>query len=62
MLLFQDIKFTMILDVYDLCTEELQKKLLPAREKFKEEEDRRVEEKVENECSLGLSTLGAKEG
>jgi len=41
--ILKDIKFTMMLDVYELCTEELQKKLLPAREKFKQEEDRKVE-------------------
>lgn len=39
----QDVKFSMNLDVYDLCTEELQKKLMPVREKFKEEEDRQTE-------------------
>jgi hypothetical protein len=33
-----------MLDVYDLCTEELQEKLTPARNKFKEMEDRKLEE------------------
>ncbi len=33
----------MKLDVYDLCTEELQKKLGPMRDKFKEEEDKLTE-------------------
>ena len=33
----------MVLDVFDLCTEELQTKLVPMRTKFKEEEDRLVE-------------------
>lgn len=31
-------------DAFDLCTPELQKKLLPMREKFKEIEDKKVEE------------------
>ena len=41
--LLQDIKFPMSLDVYDLCTPELQQRLVPARDKFKAEEDKRVE-------------------
>ena len=32
-----------MLDMYDLCSEDLKKKQFPAREKFKEEEDRRVD-------------------
>ena len=39
----QDIKFPMSLDVFDLCTEELQNKLIPIRSKFKEEEDKQAE-------------------
>ncbi len=34
----------MVLDVFELCTEDLQKKLVPARDKFKAEEDRKAEE------------------
>ena len=34
----------MTLDMYELCSEELQQKLLPMREKFKLEEDRKTEE------------------
>ena len=34
----------MSLDVFELCTEELQQKLLPVRTKFKEIEDKKVEE------------------
>ena len=41
--LLQDIKFPLMLDVFDLCSESLQQKLMPAREKFKAEEDKRVE-------------------
>jgi len=33
----------MSLDVFDLCTPELQQRLMPARDKFKAEEDKRVE-------------------
>lgn len=40
----QDVKFPMSLDVFELCTEELQQKLLPVRTKFKEVEDKKVEE------------------
>lgn len=40
----QDVKFPMSLDVFDLCSEELQQKLMPTRTKFKEIEDKKVEE------------------
>ncbi len=40
----QDVKFQMSLDVFDLCTEELQQKLMPVRARFKEIEDKKVEE------------------
>lgn len=40
----QDVKFPMSLDVFDLCSEELQQKLVPSRTKFKEIEDKKVEE------------------
>ena len=33
----------MSLDVFDLCTEDLQSKLIPMRSKFKEEEDKQAE-------------------
>ncbi|VDP26148.1 unnamed protein product, partial [Onchocerca flexuosa] len=41
--ILKDVKFPLILDLYDMCTPELQQKLLPARDAFKEEEDRKVE-------------------
>lgn len=41
---FQDVKFPLSLDVFDLCSEELQQKLVPAREKFKAQEDKEAEE------------------
>ena len=42
----------MTLDVFDLCTEELQNKLVPVRSKFKEEEDKLAERvlKVKRIC------------
>lgn len=41
--ILKDIKFPLILDTFDLCTEELQQKLIPLRNKFKDHEDRVVE-------------------
>jgi len=41
--ILKDIKFTMSLDVYDMCTPELQARLLPMRERFKNQEEREVE-------------------
>merc|ERR1712141_445063 len=37
--ILKDIKFPMMLDVHDLCTPELQEKLVPMRNKFKDYED-----------------------
>lgn len=39
----QDIKFPLSLDIFDLCSKELQEKLIPAREKFKQWEDECVQ-------------------
>ncbi|EEC11108.1 Queuine tRNA-ribosyltransferase, putative [Ixodes scapularis] len=39
----KDIKFTMQLDMFELCSEALQQKLIPMRTKFKEEEDRKLD-------------------
>ena len=47
----QDVKFPMSLDVFDLCSEELQQKLVPARTKFKEIEDKKVEEAAVREAN-----------
>lgn len=41
--ILKDVKFSMTLDVYELCTPELQAKLLPMRQKAKEVEDKKVE-------------------
>ena len=46
--ILKDIKFPMILDAFDLCTKELQEKLVPMREKFKELEDKAADEKLKN--------------
>lgn len=37
--LLRDVKFSMVLDVYDLCTKELQEKLAPMRLKYKKADD-----------------------
>lgn len=42
--ILKDVKFTLNLDVFDLCTEKLQQKLIPMRLRFKEIEDKKVEE------------------
>lgn len=42
--ILKDVKFSLDLDVFELCTEELQNKLTPMRTKFKEIEDKKVEE------------------
>lgn len=42
--ILKDVKFPMVLDVFDLCTPELQKKLLPIRGKYKDMEERQIEE------------------
>uniref|UniRef100_A0A131XU62 Ubiquitin carboxyl-terminal hydrolase n=1 Tax=Ixodes ricinus TaxID=34613 RepID=A0A131XU62_IXORI len=41
--ILKDIKFTMQLDMFELCSEALQQKLIPMRTKFKEEEDRKLD-------------------
>ena len=38
--ILKDIKFPMMLDTFELCTKELQDKLVPMRTKFKDHEDR----------------------
>lgn len=41
--ILKDIKFPLSLDVFDLCSSQLQQKLVPMREKFKALEDKKVE-------------------
>lgn len=42
--ILKDVKFPLEFDAFELCTSELQNKLVPMREKFKEYEDTLVEE------------------
>jgi ubiquitin carboxyl-terminal hydrolase 14 len=44
--ILKDVKFPMVFDAYDLCTKELQEKLLPMRNKFKEMDDKAAQEKL----------------
>lgn len=44
--ILKDVKFPLSLDVFELCSEDLQKKLVPARDKFKEQEDKFAEEQT----------------
>lgn len=46
--ILKDIKFPLMLDVFDLCSSELQQKLMPVRSKFKAHEDFVVEEASKN--------------
>uniref|UniRef100_A0A915PLU6 Ubiquitin carboxyl-terminal hydrolase n=1 Tax=Setaria digitata TaxID=48799 RepID=A0A915PLU6_9BILA len=49
--ILKDVKFPLILDLYDMCTSRLQQELLPARDAFKEEEDRKVEKLRESKTA-----------
>ena len=40
----KDVKFSVMLDMYEMCSSELQEKLRPARTQFKEYEDWLVEQ------------------
>lgn len=42
--ILKDVKFPLEFDAFELCSSELQNKLIPMREKFKEYEDSLVEE------------------
>lgn len=42
--ILKDVKFPLEFDAFELCSPELQQKLVPVREKFKELEDKQVEE------------------
>ncbi|KAG9339206.1 hypothetical protein JZ751_024065 [Albula glossodonta] len=49
----KDVKFPLMLDVYELCTSELQEKMVAVRSKFKEIEDKKLEkqqQKVEKKA------------
>jgi len=59
--ILKDIKFPMMLDVHDLCTPELQNKLLPMRSKFKDYEDAVVEDATKIKGSREGALKKAKE-
>jgi ubiquitin carboxyl-terminal hydrolase 14 len=44
--ILKDVKFPMMLDVFDICDPELQEKIKPMRDKFKEREDKEAEAKA----------------
>ncbi|XP_043921175.1 ubiquitin carboxyl-terminal hydrolase 14 isoform X1 [Protopterus annectens] len=44
----KDVKFPLMLDVYELCTSELQEKMVPYRSKFKKAEDKKVADLQDN--------------
>lgn len=50
----QDVKFPLMLDVYELCTTELQEKMLPIRSKFKEVEDKKLEKQQQKVSQKGV--------
>ncbi|XP_012683374.2 ubiquitin carboxyl-terminal hydrolase 14 [Clupea harengus] len=55
----KDVKFPLMLDVYELCTKELQDKMVPLRSKFKEMEDDKLEKqqkKLENKAVVAAAT------
>lgn len=55
--ILKDVKFPLILDVFDMCTPELQKKLVPIRARIKEEDDRALE--LAKKKKMGLDDEGA---
>lgn len=57
--ILKDIKFTMEFDAFELCSPELQKKLTPVREKFKEIEDANLEKSVKAKDNKSASNPGS---
>uniref|UniRef100_T1IX76 Ubiquitin carboxyl-terminal hydrolase n=1 Tax=Strigamia maritima TaxID=126957 RepID=T1IX76_STRMM len=53
--ILKDVKFPLSLDVFDLCSAELQQKLVPMRTKFKVIEDRKVEEAQKGQTNTEAS-------
>lgn len=45
--ILKDVKFSMTLDVFELCSPDLQNKLQPMRDRFKEEDEKNVKKKIE---------------
>lgn len=56
--ILKDIKFTLDFDAFELCTPELQKKLTPIREKFKEVEDANLEKSVKEKDNKETKASG----
>uniref|UniRef100_A0A1I7YIL1 Ubiquitin carboxyl-terminal hydrolase n=1 Tax=Steinernema glaseri TaxID=37863 RepID=A0A1I7YIL1_9BILA len=59
--ILKDVKFPMVLDVFDMCTPELQAKLLPMREQFKAYEDKKVEQLRQSKLNTGTGGPDAME-
>jgi len=51
--ILKDVKFPMMLDTFELCTDELQQKLIPMRNKFKAHEDYIVEQASKDKAKGG---------
>ncbi|KAI0214284.1 Ubiquitin carboxyl-terminal hydrolase 14 [Lamellibrachia satsuma] len=51
--ILKDIKFPLSLDIFDLCSEETQKKLIPMRDRFKQDEDAKAELKSKIRAPAG---------
>ncbi|CAM9517026.1 unnamed protein product [Lampetra planeri] len=53
--ILKDVKFPLILDVFELCTASLQEKMMPVRVLFKEMEDRKVEQQQQQQAKGAVS-------
>lgn len=58
--ILKDVKFSLSLDIYDMCTPELQARLLPMRERFKAQEEREVVKMTK--IKMGKDAKGATNG
>lgn len=52
----KDVKFPLMLDVYELCTSEVQEKMVAVRSKFKEVEDKKLEKQPQKVVKTAGST------
>ncbi|KAG8133510.1 hypothetical protein E2320_011322 [Naja naja] len=52
----KDVKFPLMLDVYELCTPGLQEKMVPYRSKFKDLEDKKVNQQANNVVTKLIQT------
>jgi len=55
--ILKDVKFTLNLDVYDMCTPLLQEKLKPMREKFKDDDEKKLEKKAAAVAGAGAEAM-----